>query len=67
MLTNISRSKGKQTIKYGQLIEYNNKFFLEKAQRNVGKKFPRTFSKKSKLRMSLYQEFYAVCFYFMPS
>ena len=31
MLRNISQSKGKQTIKIGQLIEYNKKnIFLEK-------------------------------------
>ena len=29
ILTNISRSKGNQTMKLGQLIEYN-KYFLQK-------------------------------------
>ena len=32
ILTNISRSKGNQTIKFGQLIEYNMKnIFLQKS------------------------------------
>ena len=31
ILTNISQSKGKQTIKFGQLIEYNKRnIFLQK-------------------------------------
>ena len=31
---NISRSKGNQTIKFGQLIEYNTrKFFLKKSDK----------------------------------
>ena len=29
MFPNISRSKGKQTIKFGQLIEYNMKYYTK--------------------------------------
>ena len=45
ILPNISRSKGNQAMKFGQLIEYNmGNIFFDK-----------TFSKKSKLRISLDQ------------
>ena len=44
-LPNISRSKGNQAMKFGQLIEYN--------MRNIF--FDKTFSKKSKWRISLDQ------------
>ena len=44
-LPNISRSKGNQAMKFGQLIEYN--------MRNIF--FDKTFSKKSKWRISLAQ------------
>ena len=30
LFPNISQSKGNQTIKYDQLIEYNKKYFLQK-------------------------------------
>ena len=33
MLPNISRSKGNQTMKYGQLIKYNMNIFLEKSHK----------------------------------
>ena len=37
ILTNISRSKGNQTIKFGQLIEYNMKnIFLQKSYKKCG-------------------------------
>ena len=37
MLPNISRSKGNQTIKFGQIIEYNMKnIFFEKSGSNYG-------------------------------
>ena len=57
MLSNISRSKGNQTIKFGQLTEYNMKnIFLEKSYTKCGgKTIPRPFSKKSKLSISLDQ------------
>ena len=57
ILTNISRSKGNQTMKYGQLIEYKTKnIFLEKSYTKCGgETIPRTFCKKSKLSISLDQ------------
>ena len=37
ILTNISRSKGNQTMKFGQLIEYNMRtIFLEKSFSKCG-------------------------------
>ena len=55
ILPSISRSQGNQTIKYGQLIEYNMRnIFLEKLYTKHGAEAsPRTFYKKSKLRISL--------------
>ena len=55
ILPNISRSKGNQTMKFGQLIERNmRKIFLEKTYTKCGgETFPRLFSKKSKLSTSL--------------
>ena len=52
-LRNISQSKGNQTMKCGQLIEYNMKnIFLEKSYTKCETKtIPRPFSKKSKLRI----------------
>ena len=72
ILSNISRSKGNQTMKFGRLIEYNmRKIFLEKSHSKWGgETIPRPFSKKSKLSISLDQnslKFYTVCFYCMPS
>ena len=57
ILPNISRSKGSQTIKFGQLIGHNMRnIFLEKSYgKRVGETIPRTFSKKSKLSVSLDQ------------
>ena len=55
----ISRSKGDQTIKFGQLIEYNmrNVFFFEKSCTKCGAEtIPRLFSKKLKLSISLDQQ-----------
>ena len=54
-LPNISRSKGNQAMKFGQLIEYNMRnIFLKKSYiKSGGKTIPRLFSKKSKLSMSL--------------
>ena len=51
ILPNISRSKGNQTIQFGQLIEYNMRnIFLEKSYSKFGGgNVPRAFSKKSKL------------------
>ena len=51
------KSKGDQTMKFGQLIEYNvRKIFLEKSYKKCGREtIPRPFSKKSKLNNSLDQ------------
>ena len=55
ILLNISRSKGNQRLKLGQLIEYNMRnIFLEKSyEKCVGETILRRFSKKSKLCISL--------------
>ena len=57
ILPNISRSKGNQTMKFGQSIEYNvRNIFLEKSYTKwLGKTSPRPFSEKSKLGISLDQ------------
>ena len=57
ILPNISRSKGNQTMKFGQLIEYNMRnTFVEKSYTKYGgETIPRSFSKKSKLIISLDQ------------
>ena len=57
ILSNISRRKGSQTMKFGQLIEYNmNKFFLEKSYKKCyGETIFRPLSKKSKLKIYLDQ------------
>ena len=56
-LPNISRSKDNQTMKLGQLIEYNMiNIFLEKSYTNCGgETTPRPFSGKLKLSVSLNQ------------
>ena len=57
ILPNISRSKGNQTMKFGQLIEYNvRNIFLEKSYRNhnfPAETRPRSFSKKKKKGLGL--------------
>ena len=57
ILPNISSSKGNQTMKFGQFIEYNMRnIFLEKLYTKCGGvTIPRPFSKKSKLGISLDQ------------
>ena len=56
-LPNISRSKGNQTMKFGQLIEYNTRnIFFEKSYAICGgETIPRHFFKKSKLSIFLDQ------------
>ena len=51
MLPNISRSKGNQTMKFGQLIEYNmrNSFVEKSYTKYAGETIPRPLSKRSKL------------------
>ena len=57
MLPNMSRSKVIQTIKFGQLIEYDMRtIFLEKSYKKCGgETIPRPFSKKSKLSIPMDQ------------
>ena len=57
MLRNMSRSKGNQTMKFGQLIEYNiRNIFLEKSYTKCGgETSPKPFSEKLKLNISLDQ------------
>ena len=54
ILPNISRSKDKQTKKFGQLIEFNMRYiFLEKSYRKYGEETSlRHFSGKLKLSIS---------------
>ena len=58
ILPNISRSKGNQTMKFSQLIEFNIRdIFLEKSYAKCGgETSPRTFSGKLKLSISLDQQ-----------
>ena len=55
ILPNVSRRKGNQTMKFGQLIEYSMRnIFLEISYENCGgESIPRDFSKKSKLNISM--------------
>ena len=57
ILPNISRSKGNQTMKFGQLIEYNlGNILLEKSYTECSEEtILRSFSKKQKLSISLDQ------------
>ena len=57
ILPNISRGKGNQTMKFGQLIECNMRnIFLEKSYTKCGGETSlRPFSEKLKLRISLDQ------------
>ena len=71
ILSSILRKKGHQTMKFGQLIEYNCKnIFLETSYIKYGKEtILRPLTKKLKLCISLgYSlEFYTVCLYYMSS
>ena len=57
MLSNITRSKGNQTMKFGQLTECNMRnSFLEKSYAKCGgETSPKTFSGNLKLSISLDQ------------
>ena len=57
-LPNISRSKGNQTMKFGQLIEYNMRtILLEISYAKYGREAsPRPFYKKSNLSVSVDQQ-----------
>ena len=71
ILPSILRSRGNQTMKFGQLIECNmRKNFLEKSYtKSLRKTSPRHFSGKLKMSISLTNalKFYTVCFYCMAS
>ena len=56
-LPNISIIKGSQTIKFGQLIEYDmrNTFLKKSCEKCGGETIVRSFSKKTKLSISLDQ------------
>ena len=58
IMPNISKNKRNQSMKFGQLIDYNTKnFFLEKLYTKFGGwTIPRNFPKKSKLSVSLDQQ-----------
>ena len=58
IMPNISRSKDNQTMKFGQLIEYNiRKFFHEKSYTEFsGETSPRPFFEKLKMSISLDQQ-----------
>ena len=57
ILSNISRSKGNQTMKFDKLIKYNvRNIFLEKSYTGCGgETIPRSFSEKSILSISMDQ------------
>ena len=57
MFSNISRSKGNQTMKFDQLIECNTRnIFLERSYIKCGgETVPRPFSRKSNLTISMNQ------------
>ena len=62
ILSNISRSKGNQTMKFGQLLEYNMRnIFVEKSYTKFsGETIPRPFFKKLKLSRSLPKVLYSL-------
>ena len=68
ILPNISKSKGNQTMKFGQLKEYNmgNIFSKNHAQNVVQKLLPGPFL-KNKNWVFLWISSFIVCFYCMPS
>ena len=71
ILPNISRSKGNQTMKFGQLTECNirNIFLENHTQIVVEKLVPNPFLKNGNgacFRINGLK-FYAICFYCMPS
>ena len=55
ILSNISRNKDNQTMKFGQIVECNMRnIFVEKLYTKCGgEAIPKPFSKKSKLNISL--------------
>ena len=71
ILPNISRSKGNQTMNFGQLTEYNsgNISLKKSCTKYGGETVPRTFSKNQNWAYSWIDvlKFYTACFYCMPS
>ena len=78
ILPNISRSKGNQIMKFGQLIEYNMRnIFRQKSYTKSGEEtIPRSFSKKSNLAcvwidslkfVCLFLFYVTTCFYHIKS
>ena len=66
VLPNISRNKGNQTMKFGQLIEYNMRnTILEKSYTKCGEETrTRPFPGKLKLYLWIHSiKFYTVCLY----
>ena len=63
-IANISRRKGNQAMRFGQLIEYNtrNNVFEKSCTKYGEEAIPRPFFKKSKLSKSLDLKSYTVCF-----
>ena len=57
ILPSVLRNKGNQTLRFGQLIEYNMRnIFLEKSYTKCGRKTsPRPFTGKFKMSLSLDQ------------
>ena len=55
ILSKISRNKGNQTMKFGQLLAYNmrNVFLKKSYTKYAGEAIPRPFPEKSKLSISL--------------
>ena len=62
-IKNISRSKGNQTIKFGQLIDHDMRnIFLEISYTKCGEEAgPRPFPEKLKFSISFIQFVYTVC------
>ena len=58
ILPDISKSKGNQTVKFGQLLECNiiNVFLEKSCTKCVGETIPRSFFKELKLSLSLDQQ-----------
>ena len=64
----ISRNKGNQTMEFGQLIEYNiRNISLEESYLKCVGETSQTLFKNTKIEHIYGLEFYAVCFYGMPS
>ena len=70
MLLDISRNKGTQTMKFGQLIEYNmgNNFLEKSGTKCGGKAIPKPFSKIQNIYLCISRLiFIQFSFYFMLS